>query len=89
MRATQTRKKTWKLPQIQYIDKIFDVPVAMKLQVPTDPVSRTDTCDSEQKDDPWKGHGHRGLWDTVWAMANGEWLFPNNPKMFLRQPRDT
>ena len=31
----QTRKKTWKLPQIPHFDKIFGVPVAMQHQVPT------------------------------------------------------
>ena len=34
----QMRKMTWKLPQIQYIDKITGVPVAMQHLVPTVPV---------------------------------------------------
>ena len=34
----QTRKKNWKLPQIQYFDKILGVPMAMQHQVPTVPV---------------------------------------------------
>ena len=48
-------QKTFTLPQIQYIDKIVGVAVAMQHQVPTAPVQRTtDACDSDvQKDDPW------------------------------------
>ena len=46
------------LPQIQYIDKIVGVPMAMQHKVPTAPVRRTtDVCDSDvQKDDPWSSH---------------------------------
>ena len=47
-------QNTWKFPQIQYIVKIFGVPVARQHQVPTVPVRRTtDACDSDvQQDDP-------------------------------------
>ena len=46
------------LPQIQYIDKIVGVAVAVQHQVPTAPVQRTrDACDSDvQKGDPWSSH---------------------------------
>ena len=51
-------QKTMTLPQIQHIDKIVGVAVAMQHQVPTAPVRRTtDACDSDvQKDDPWSSH---------------------------------
>ena len=58
VRATQTRKNTWKLPQIPYTNKILGVPVAMQHQDPTVAVSTTtDACDSDvQQDDPWSSH---------------------------------
>ena len=51
-------QKTLTLLQIQYIDKIVGVAVAIQRQVPTAAVRRTtDACDSDvQKDDPWSSH---------------------------------
>ena len=69
-------QKTLTLPQIQHIDKIIGVLVAMQHQIPTAPVRRTtDACDPDaQKDDPWSSHrpttlkGHRGC-DTDSNLA--------------------
>ena len=74
VRANQTRKKTWKLPQIQYIVKVVGFPVSMQHQVATAPVRRTtDVSDSDvQTDDPWSSHRPSTLkgTGTSWLRYN-------------------